>query len=197
MMDFPRDNTTPTRTLEDLERAVRALAVHFKADTVIIIGSQSVLLEWPDAPILMRTSDEIDAFPENAADWEDKTGLEASEEINVLIGQYSRFEETHGFFIDGVDETTAKLPVGWRDRAITREVDSHGVMVQAVAPSPHDLAVSKMHRLADKDRDYITERHKIRPLNLGQLREYFLESKPEGEILNRGLAFILKLAEAS
>jgi hypothetical protein len=57
----------PTRTLEDLERAVRAIATEFKTDKVFIIGSQGILLAWPDAPDLMRASPEIDAFPENSA----------------------------------------------------------------------------------------------------------------------------------
>jgi len=75
------------RTIEDLERAVRALASHFRTDTVVIIGSQSVLLEWPDAPVLMRTSGEIDAYPINWLGWEqDPPGDEASEEINRLQG---------------------------------------------------------------------------------------------------------------
>jgi len=78
---------TEVRTIEDLERAVRALATHFCTDTVVIIGSQSVLLEWPDAPILMRTSGEIDAYPINWLGWEqDHPGDEASEEINALFG---------------------------------------------------------------------------------------------------------------
>jgi hypothetical protein len=54
------------RTEEDLERAVRALAREFKTDTVFIIGSQAILLSWPDAPEAMRGSPEIDAYPENA-----------------------------------------------------------------------------------------------------------------------------------
>jgi hypothetical protein len=51
------------RTKEDLERAVRALAREFKTDTVIIIGSQAILMSWPDAPQAMRGSPEIDAYP--------------------------------------------------------------------------------------------------------------------------------------
>ena len=40
----------PYRTLEDLERTVRALAIEFDTDKVIIIGSQAILVEWPEAP---------------------------------------------------------------------------------------------------------------------------------------------------
>jgi hypothetical protein len=44
------------RTREDIERAVRALAREFNTDTVFIIGSQAILLSWPDAPEIMRGS---------------------------------------------------------------------------------------------------------------------------------------------
>jgi hypothetical protein len=58
------------RTFEDLERAVRAVATEFKTDKIFIIGSQGILLAWPDAPPPMRSSPEIDVYPENARDWE-------------------------------------------------------------------------------------------------------------------------------
>jgi hypothetical protein len=49
------------RTLEDLERTVRALATEFKTDRIFVIGSQAVLVGWPEAPTGMRSSPEIDA----------------------------------------------------------------------------------------------------------------------------------------
>lgn len=86
---MPDDSTF--RTKEDLERAVRALAREFKTDTVFVIGSQAILLLWPDAPEVMRGSPEIDAYPENAKLWEieearkvDGMPLEASEHIHGL-----------------------------------------------------------------------------------------------------------------
>ena len=113
----------PRRTPEDLERTVRAIATEFKSDTVFIIGSQAILAGWPDAPSIMTTSPEIDAFPANAKSWETQEKAnhpdeapEASEHINALFGEGSRFHETHGFYIDGVDENTALLPSDWRAR---------------------------------------------------------------------------------
>ncbi len=50
------------RTFEDLVETVRAIARLFKTDKVFIIGSQSILLSWPDAPVALRTSGEIDAY---------------------------------------------------------------------------------------------------------------------------------------
>src|SRR5260221_13973786 len=103
------------RTKEDIEQAVRALAREFKTDTVFIIGSQAILMSWPDAPAIMRGTPEVDAYPENARLWEieeakkgDGPPLEASEHIHGLFGEGSPFHSTHGFYIDGVDEATAR-----------------------------------------------------------------------------------------
>jgi hypothetical protein len=159
----------PTRTLEDLERAVRAIATEFRTNTIFIIGSQSILLAWPDAPTVLRTSPEIDAFPENARLWEmqekDKHPNEfpeASEHIDALFGSGSLFHQTHGF---GLDENTATLPAGWRTRAVVRRIEVDKRIVTAIAPSPEDLIVSKLARLDEKDRLFIEAYHSVRPLN--------------------------------
>lgn len=87
------------RTIEDLDRAIRSMARYFKTDVIVIIGSQSVLLDWPDAPELLRTSGEIDAYPGNIREWEiENPELEASEEVNALFGWGSSFHESFGFY---------------------------------------------------------------------------------------------------
>jgi hypothetical protein len=142
------------RTEEDLQRTVRALAREFKTDTVFIIGSQAIMMSWPDAPAEMRSSLEIDAYPGNARVWEveqaKKSGdvsQEASEHIHGLFGDGSAFHIRHGFYIDGVDEGTARLPTGWYSRAIVKHLEVDGRDVKAVAPSPEDIIVSKLARL--------------------------------------------------
>jgi hypothetical protein len=131
------------RTFEDLVETVRAIARLFKTDKVFIIGSQSILLSWPDAPIVLRTSGEIDAYPDNAKIWgipqkelDPEYPPEASEEINALVGEGSDFHRERGFYIDGVDENTARLPPDWTKRAICREVEVDGRQVLAVASIP-------------------------------------------------------------
>ena len=64
----------------------------------------------------MRTSGEIDGYPGNAKIWEvtrkaidPDDDPEASEEIAALFGEGSAFHRKHGFYIDGVDENTARL----------------------------------------------------------------------------------------
>ena len=143
--ETPDNALRPYRTVEDLRRAVRAVATHFDADEVFVIGSQAILAYANNPPKKTVTSLEIDIYLAN-------TGDEVSEEINAFFGFGSQFEETHGFYIDGVDEGTAKLPPDWRNRAVVRTVDVRGRDVRMVAPGPEDLIVSKLARFEEKDR---------------------------------------------
>jgi len=188
--------------LEDLERTVRAIATEFKTDKIFIIGSQSILLAWPDAPPVMRTSPEIDVFPDNAKVWEVQEKAkhpdefpEASEHIDALFGNGSLFHRTHGFYIDGVDENTATLPAGWQTRAVVRRVDVGGRMVTAVAPCPEDIIVSKLARLNEKDKSFIEAYHSGRPLDASLIEERIRLSDFEPAIADRAFAYIRNLTK--
>ena len=60
-------------------------------------------------------SAEIDILP--IADDNDETSRLA-DIIEGVAGEFSPFEELHGFSIDGVDLTTSALPASWRDRPV-------------------------------------------------------------------------------
>jgi hypothetical protein len=196
---MPEDSSL--RTEEDLQRVVRALAREFKTDTVFIIGSQAILMSWPDAPGLMRGSPEIDAYPANARMWEIAEGdkgdgipREASEHIDGLFGSSSLFHRMHGFFIDGTDESTAKLPAGWNVRAIVRRLDVDGRMVKAVAPAPEDLVVSKLARLDDKDKAFVEAYHNARPLDIALIEERIAATDLDPAVAALAVAFVRGLA---
>jgi len=186
------------RTRLDLERAVRSLAEHFRTDAVVVVGSQSVLVGWPDAPVLMRTSGEIDAYPANARLLErGRPGYEVSEEIFALFGDGSPFEEAHGFYIDGVDDTTAKLPPGWERRAVYHETEAlDGRPLRAIAPCTDDMIVSKLHRLVEKDRAYVEACHAARPLDVPLLKTRMAACGPRREVLDKACAFLDTLPPA-
>jgi hypothetical protein len=159
------------RTREDLTRAVRAVARHFKTDTVYLIGSQAILVSWPDAPPEARMSVEFDAYPANAAAWQIRNdGQEASEEINALFGFGSPFHEVFGFYIDGVDENTAILPKDWKARAVHIRIPDDGREVTAIAPCLNDLIVAKLARLDEKDRRFVAACHRAQALSVERLR---------------------------
>ncbi len=185
------------RTLDDLERTVRAIATEFKSDTVFIIGSQAILAGWPEAPPTMTASPEIDAFPANAKLWETQEKAkhpgenpEASEHINALFGEGSQFHRTHGFYIDGVDEATATLPADWQTRAIRRPVAVGDRLVTAIAPCPEDIIVSKLARLDEKDKKFILAFHAVRPLDPDIIERRIRSSRMDLAVADRAVAYI-------
>ena len=65
------------------------------------------------------------------------------------------FHLTFGYYGHGVDETTAVLPDGWRDRLV--KVDTPGTMgAVGWCLEPHDLAVSKLAAGREKDAAFVT-----------------------------------------
>ncbi len=179
------------RTDDDLDRVARAIARHFETDTVVVIGSQAILVHHAEAPAIMRTSGEIDAYPGNAGEWESlNPGELASEEINAWFGFGSRFHETFGFYIDGVDADTAQLPMGWTERAVERTVPDDGKTIRVVAPCIDDLIVSKLHRLDRKDRDFIRACHDTRALDVALIGKRLAETGPQAEIAARAGMFL-------
>jgi hypothetical protein len=192
------------RTIADLEHTVRAIATEFKTDSVFIIGSQAILLALPDPPPEMTISPEIDAFPANAKIWEMQekakhpdANPEASEQINALFGEGSLFHETHGFYIDGVDENTAVLPRDWRSRAIVRKVEVCDRVVTAVVPCPEDVIVSKLARMDEKDRRFVEAYHAVRPLDAQVIEQRIRSSRMELAVAERAVAYIQMLARKS
>jgi hypothetical protein len=189
------------RTFEDLVETVRAIARLFKTDKVFIIGSQSILLSWPDAPIVRRTSGEINAYPENAKMWEitqkeldPEYPPEASEEINALFGEGSDFHREHGFYIDGVDENTARLPPDWTKRSNCREVEVDGRQVLAVAPCPERHCL-ELARLSEKDREFVEAYHAARPLNHDLIVERIKAAKLDPAFQDQAIAFVGRLGK--
>jgi hypothetical protein len=138
---------------EDLEHGVLAVAAHFGTDIVYVIGSQALLVTRDDIARELRFSEEIDIYAGNRLTWEaEHAGLEASEEIFGLFGEGSEFHAAFGFFLDGVDETTARLPPDWTDRAVSKSFrNGEGKQVTAIAPCAADLVAAKLVRGDEKD----------------------------------------------
>jgi hypothetical protein len=107
----------------------------------IIIGSQSLHGKYPDLPDSLVKSFEVDLIaPKNA----DRT-----EWLNV-IGVYSPFHESFGYYADPVDHKTATLPKGWKERLVNLPVgDTEGV--QGLCLDPHDLAIAEYVARREKD----------------------------------------------
>jgi hypothetical protein len=107
----------------------------------IIIGSQSLHGKHPDVPDEIVMSFEVDLIAKKKPD--------RTEWLN-MIGQDSRFHETHGYYADPADESTATLPKGWKGRLVNLPPgDTAGV--SGLCLDPHDLAIAKYVARREKD----------------------------------------------
>lgn len=131
-------------TRQQLEHLIRAAAVISDDNTIVVIGSQAVLGQFPDAPESMRVSTEADLFPLNHP--------ERADVIEGSIGELSPFHETFGYYAQGVSEETAILPRGWKDRlVVVQNENTRGA--RGLCLEIHDLLVAKT--LAGRDKDYV------------------------------------------
>ena len=129
-----------------LEHLLRAAAAITDERDFVVIGSQAVLGQFPQAPEALLVSIEADLYPRDAID--------KSDLVDGAIGELSQFHETFGYYAHGVDETTATLPAGWRQRLIALRNDNTGGAT-GWCLDVHDLASSKLVAGRDRDRAYV------------------------------------------
>jgi hypothetical protein len=135
-------------TREQLEHIVRAAAYIVDDDELIVVGSQAVLGQFPDAPPALLSSNEADVYPKNKP--------ELADVIDGTIGELSPFHETFGYYAHGVGPTTATVPEGWRERLVpVRNANTRGATGWCL--EIHDLVVSKLAAGREKDLDFARE----------------------------------------
>ena len=102
---------------DELEHAIRTACQIIDRPEMIVVGSQSILgtFREDELPADATMSVEIDILP--IADGNEETARLA-DLIEGAAGEFSPFEELHGFSIDGVDLVTSALPEGWRERLV-------------------------------------------------------------------------------
>ncbi len=149
-------------TREQLEHLVRAAAHIADDEELVIVGSQAVLGQFPDAPPALLTSNEADLFPKNKPELADLT--------DGTIGELSPFHDTFGYYAHGIDESTATLPEGWKDRLVPVKNDNtRGATGWCL--EIHDLVVSKLVAGREKDLEFAREAASHRLVDEEILRE--------------------------
>lgn len=129
-----------------LEHIIRAAATIADDDDIVVIGSQSILGQFPNAPKDLCVSVEADIWPRNHP--------ERWELIDGAIGELSLFHDTFGYYAQGVGRETAVLPEKWEERLIavttpaTRGATGWCLEV-------HDLVISKYVANREKDRLFV------------------------------------------
>jgi hypothetical protein len=138
----------------DLEHLIRAAGRIAGERELVIIGSQSVLGQFPDAPLALLMSMEADLYP--------RAHPELADKVDGAIGEGSVFHQAHGYYAQGVGPDTATLPRGWQ-RRLVRVENSNTNGYAGLCLEVHDLAISKYVAGREKDREFTRElaRHNL------------------------------------
>ena len=169
-----------------LEHVIRAAVGITGATEIVIIGSQAILGQFPDAPSDLLVSIEADVFTfRNPAD---------ADLIDGSIGEGSPFHQTFGYYAHGVAEETAVLPKGWKERLIAIRNPNTG-NGSGLCLEVHDLAVAKLAAGREKDSSFVASllRHKLADTALIESR--LRQSPLSGERLELALARLKRLAQ--
>lgn len=130
----------------DLEHLIRAAGAISGSKRVIVIGSQSILGQFPSgAPARATLSVEADLLPIDAPEMADL--------ITGTIGELSAFHDSWGYFGDGVSIDTAVLPQDWQSRLIPIDNENTNGYV-GLCLEVHDLLISKYVAGREKDREF-------------------------------------------
>lgn len=167
-----------------LEHIIRAAAGITGATEIVIIGSQAVLGQFPNAPADLLVSIEADVFTFRHPDDADL--------IDGSIGEGSPFHQTFGYYAHGVAETTAILPAGWKDRLIPVRNENTGTGC-GLCLEVHDLAVAKLAAGREKDSSFVAALLRQKLAKAALIESRLRETSLSGERLELALARLKRL----
>jgi len=153
---------------QNIEHIIRAVADAIEEKELYIIGSQSIFGQHPNienmlsqlkkegkidkkdiANILGSREADIMAISDDT-----KAKITKSDIIEGVLGELSPYHETFGYYADGVNEDTAKLPYDWQDR-LNVICNENTRWVTAYCLDTHDIITAKLFANREKDINYI------------------------------------------
>jgi hypothetical protein len=142
-------NSPPLMKREKVEHILRAAGRVTGKKTFVLIGSAAIVA-WRDlVPMELAISRDVDMFAYDTPDAE-----QVSDQLDGALGQASDFDQTFGYYCDGVGPETAVLPANWRERALEFSSGrTEGVV--ALVPDPDDIALSKLCAWRPKDVEWL------------------------------------------
>jgi hypothetical protein len=130
--------------LQTLFAEARRLSRHSE---FVVVGSLCILGvggKSGDIPARMLMSIDVDCYT--------KTDPGRVFELKHALGEGSRFEEEHGYYLDPISPDLPTLPDQWEHRLIRIDL-ADGIVVHFL--DPNDAAVSKYARCDIRDREWI------------------------------------------
>ena len=140
---------SPLMKREKVEHILRAAGRVTGKKVFVLIGSAAIVAWREMIPPELAISRDVDLFAYDTPDVD-----EIADSLDGALGQASAFDQTFGYYCDGVGADTALLPTDWRDRALTFSTpNTEGVT--ALVPEPNDIALSKLFAWRPKDIDWL------------------------------------------
>ncbi len=131
---------------DQLEHLIRASATIVDTEDVVVVGSQAVLAEHPQAPEELLRSVEADIYPRDHP--------ELADQIDGAIGEGSLFQTQFGYYAHGVGPEATKAPEGWERRLVPiRNENTRGLTGWCL--ETHDIVLAKCVARRQKDFDWI------------------------------------------
>lgn len=147
--------------LENALHLLRAAKEITQKLNFLIVGSQAIVADKNYNKLVERDSLCLNT-PELDLVAFDKIGNEiivdekAGDYADWNLGELSRFNETHGYYIQAVDLATSKLFNGWKFRLNKIEQENgYNYFI-----SLEDIVLSKLYANRDKDKDYVDDLNK-------------------------------------
>jgi hypothetical protein len=131
----------------ELAHVLRAACRLADDPRIVVIGSQSILGSFDEDVLPAAATMSIEADVAFLDDPDERK----SDLVDGGIGELSRFQETNGYYGQGVSLATAVLPDGW-DRRLVPFDDPEAFPSEAMCLEPHDLVVSKL--VAGREKDF-------------------------------------------
>ena len=148
----------------DFEHVVKA-AADIVRDEIVVVGSQAVLGQFPDAPERLLRSNKVDLFP--------RTDPARSAEIDGAIGDGSQFHATYGYYAHGVGPETVVAPAGWEGRLRELRLPAirpkEGTIVVWYMEA-HDLALAKLAAGRKHGHEFVEDAVREKLVDIEQLR---------------------------
>lgn len=149
---------------EKVEHILRAAGRITGQRRFVLIGSAAVAAWREMLPVELIMSRDIDLFAFDVPDAE-----AISDQLDGAIGQASDFDQTFGYYCDGVGPETARLPSDWRSRAMEfSNANTEGVV--ALVPEPNDIALSKLYAWRPKDIRWLRAAARNSVIDASQMR---------------------------
>jgi len=171
-----------------LEHIIRAASGITGASEFVIVGSQAVLGQFPQAPDELLISIEANVF--SLRDPADNDLIDGS------IGEGSPFHQTFGYYAHGVSQETAIVPDGWRERLIPLHNQNTGGGT-GLCLEIHDLAVSKLVPGREKDIAFLSGLLRHRLVHVPLIRERLTQTNLPADRRQTCIARLDRLVRAA